>query len=217
MLHALSDTECRVVGVLMEKSLTTPEQYPLSLHALTNGCNQKSNRFPLMSLSEDDVRQCVEDLLKKHLVTMTTGFGSRVDKVAHRFCNTEFGDITLSEHQYAVITELLLRGPQTPGELRGRCQRLASFDDLGDVESTLHSLLAYQPDPLIAAMPREPGKREVRYRHCFSEETIKAVTATTAAAFDNHADLHSQVQQLNRELAALKERVTALENARSSE
>ena len=146
MTITLTENEARVIGVLLEKSVTTPEQYPLSLNALTNGCNQKSNRLPVTQYSEDDIIQTLDSLKAKRLIQLESGFGSRVTKYAHRFCNTEFGDLKLSEFQQAIITELLLRGPQTPGELRGRCQRLAKFSDVGDVESTINSLIAYQPN-----------------------------------------------------------------------
>ena len=149
MTTTLSEMEARVIGVLLEKSVTTPEQYPLSLNALTNGCNQKSNRLPVTQLTEDEVIKILDGLKGKRIVQASSGYGSRVDKYSHRFCNTEFGDIKLSDHQQAIITELLLRGPQTPGELRGRCQRIAQFADISDVEATISSLLAYQPERLF--------------------------------------------------------------------
>lgn len=220
MTTHLTENECRVIGVLLEKSITTPDQYPLSINALTNGCNQKSNRDPVTQFSEDDVKRIVEDLKDKRLVQLTTGFGSRVDKLQHRFCNTEFGDLKLSEQQLAVVTELLLRGPQTPGELRGRCQRLAHFSDMADIEATLASLQAYQPDALVRQLAREPGKREARYQHCFTESggnnaPIVNDTVHTpvqrAEPRTELAALQAQVAELTTTLQSVLARLDALE------
>ncbi len=220
MTTHLTENECRVIGVLLEKSITTPDQYPLSINALTNGCNQKSNRDPVTEFSEDDVRRIIDDLKEKRLVQLTTGFGSRVDKLQHRFCNTEFGDLKLSEQQLAIITELLLRGPQTPGELRGRCQRLAHFSNMADVEATLASLQAYQPDTLVRQLAREPGKREARYQHCFTDQTDSSSTATVDTvqspahrleSCNDIASLQSQVAELTTTLQSVLARLDALE------
>ncbi|AMJ94907.1 hypothetical protein AVL56_11780 [Alteromonas stellipolaris] len=214
MTTPLSDMEARVIGVLLEKSVTTPEQYPLSLNALTNGCNQKSNRLPVTQLTEDEVIKILDGLKGKRIVQASSGYGSRVDKYSHRFCNTEFGDIKLSDHQQAIITELLLRGPQTPGELRGRCQRLAQFADISDVEATISSLLAYQPDALIFSLPRESGKREIRYNHTFcqrggyndngeseskseSADTVETLKAALLEVKATLADLESRINNLS--------------------
>jgi len=207
----LNDAEARVIGVLLEKSITTPEQYPLSLNALTNGCNQKSNRLPITQFSEDEVIHIVDGLKAKRIVQATSGYGSRVDKYSHRFCNTEFGDIKLSDHQLAIIIELLLRGPQTPGELRGRSQRLATFSDMGEVEATINSLLAYQPSPLVYALPREPGKREERYHHTFidvpsNDEGMNPAT-TSGESIDALRDSLNQAKLM---LSALEARIDAL-------
>ena len=130
----LSLYETRVIGALLEKERTTPDQYPLTLNALTTACNQKSNRDPVLELEETEVREVLDDLLKKHLVSEQEGFGSRVTKIKHRFCNTEFSDLQLSDRAVAVLCVLFLRGPQTPGELRSRTNRLCSFDDVQQVE-----------------------------------------------------------------------------------
>lgn len=216
MTITLTEDEARVIGVLLEKSVTTPEQYPLSLNALVNGCNQKSNRLPVTKYTEEDVNNIIEGLKAKHLIQLETGFGSRVDKYTHRFCNTEFGDITLSDHQQAIITELLLRGAQTAGELRGRCQRLTSFNDMSDVEAAINSLIAYQPTPLVEALPREAGKREVRYRHRFSipvsaTEPQPASPSEEPAHPDTLTHLRQALEGVKATVAQLESRISALE------
>ncbi|MDO6567680.1 YceH family protein [Alteromonas sp. 1_MG-2023] len=213
MATTLSDMEARVIGVLLEKSVTTPEQYPLSLNALTNGCNQKSNRFPITQFTEDEVIALLDGLKSKRIVQASSGYGSRVDKYSHRFCNTEFGDIKLSDHQQAIITELLLRGAQTPGELRGRCQRLAQFADISDVEATISSLLAYQPDPLIYALPREAGKREIRYNHTFCDFDGKQEEHNSEPQkTDTVEALRTSLQEVKSAVAVLETRINKLEN-----
>ena len=211
MTTTLSDMEARVIGVLLEKSVTTPEQYPLSLNALTNGCNQKSNRLPVTQLTEDEVIKILDGLKSKRIVQASSGYGSRVDKYSHRFCNTEFGDIKLSDHQQAIITELLLRGPQTPGELRGRCQRLAQFADISDVEATISSLLAYQPDALIYSLPRESGKREIRYNHTFCQlGENSSASESTDDNTDTVETLKAALLQVKATLADLESRINDL-------
>jgi uncharacterized protein YceH (UPF0502 family) len=209
MREILNERECRVISVLLEKSMTTPEQYPLSLNALTNGCNQKSNRAPVMSLSEAEVNDILDGLKQKRLIQVVTGFGSRVEKYDQRFCNTEFSDIKLSEQQTAIITELMLRGPQTPGELRGRCQRMASLANVSDVESALSSMQAYQPEPLVRKLEREPGKREARYEHCFGVPCDPPHTLT-----DPHStpSLEESPLSLAEEVANMKIKISQLEN-----
>jgi uncharacterized protein YceH (UPF0502 family) len=165
----LTPYEARVIGCLIEKEITTPEQYPLSLNALTNACNQKSNRDPVLDLDEATVQQTVDGLVKKYLVSANSGFGNRVTKYRHRFCNSEFGDLKLSGQETAIVCELLLRGPQTPGELRTRTERLCRFADVQEVETTLVKLMERE-EPLAARLPREPGKRESRFMHLFFGE-----------------------------------------------
>ncbi len=130
----LTAIEARVIGCLIEKEVTTPDQYPLSLNALTNACNQKSNREPVMSLSEADVLDAVDALIERRLVSDESGFNSRVSKYQHRFCNTEFGDLQLTEQEKGIVCCMLLRGAQTPGEIRTRTNRLATFNDVKEVE-----------------------------------------------------------------------------------
>jgi len=136
----LSPLEARVIGCLLEKELTTPDQYPLSLNSLTLACNQKSSREPVLSLTESDVQAIIDDLNKKRLISEQSGFGSRVVKYKHRFCNTEFSELQLNNAEVALICVLLLRGPQTPGELKTRTARLHEFNDVGQVETALIGL-----------------------------------------------------------------------------
>lgn len=168
MLVQLSAKQARVIGVLLEKEVTTPDQYPLSLNALTLGCNQKSNREPVMQLSEIEVQEVIDELNLKNLLFEVTGTGSRVLKYKHRFCNTEFSSLQFTKQQFAIICVLLLRGPQTPGELRTRTNRLASFTDANELERVLETLTDLNAEQLVTKLAREPGKRESRYAQLFS-------------------------------------------------
>jgi uncharacterized protein YceH (UPF0502 family) len=164
----LSPVEARVIGCLIEKQITTPDQYPLSLNALVNACNQKSNRDPLLDLEERVVQQTLDDLGRKHFVIEKSGFGSRVPKYQHRFCNTEYGTLKLDPLELAIVCELLVRGPQTPGELRTRAARMAPVGDVSDVEAALARLSAREDGPFVVRLAREAGRRDSRYAHLFS-------------------------------------------------
>jgi uncharacterized protein YceH (UPF0502 family) len=166
----LTPIEARVIGSLIEKQVTTPDQYPLSLNALVNACNQKSNRDPVLELEERIVQQTVDDLGRKHLVVEKSGFGSRVPKYQHRFCNTEYGTLKLDPQELAIVCELLLRGPQTPGELRSRAARMAPFSDVSEIEAALTRLSDREDGPFVTRLAREPGRRDSRYAHLFSGE-----------------------------------------------
>lgn len=174
----LTALEARVIGCLIEKQITTPDQYPLSLNALVNACNQKSNRIPVLELDESAVRQTLDALAKKHLILERGGFGSRVSKYQHLFCNTEFGTLKFTPQELAVVCELLLRGPQTPGELRSHASRMAPFADVSEVEAILEQLSERESGPLVVCLAREPGRREARYAHLFSGEPDSAPAAT---------------------------------------
>ncbi|MGH8261762.1 MAG: YceH family protein [Steroidobacteraceae bacterium] len=180
----LESLEARVIGCLIEKQITTPDQYPLSLNALVSACNQKSNRDPAMSLDEATVQRAVDALSRKHLILEKSGFGSRVPKYQQLFCNTEYGSLKFSPQELAIVCELLLRGPQTPGELRSRASRMAPFTDVLEVEAALKSLVDRESGPLIARLPREPGRREARYMHLFSGEAPPMSAADDTAATD---------------------------------
>src|SRR5271166_7067234 len=169
MEFRLTETEVRVLGALIEKDITTPEYYPLSLNALVNACNQKSNRDPVMALEEDAVRQALRSLSEQALVR-SAGGDSRVPKFEHRLNEL----YNFHRHEIAVLCVLLLRGPQTPGELRTRAERMYAFEDLEAVHSALHLLMRREP-PLVKILPRQPGTKESRYMHLFSGETIPAI------------------------------------------
>ncbi|MEA2080260.1 MAG: DUF480 domain-containing protein [Pseudomonadota bacterium] len=212
--------EARVIGCLIEKEITTPDQYPLSLNALSGACNQKSNREPVMALDESTVQQTLDELIKKRLVLDKSGFGSRVVKYRHRFCNSEFGNLKFSQQELGIICVLLLRGPQTPGELRTRTNRLCKFSDVHEVESTLAQLMERDDGPFVVRLPHEAGKRELRYAHLFSGEvqiadsTQNRDTQVPISGPDNERldQLERLVSELRQELERLEERIGQLES-----
>jgi len=203
----LSAVECRVLGSLIEKELTTPEYYPLSLNALVNACNQKSNRDPFMNLDEEAVKQALQRLNKEGLAGPADNMVSRVTKYEHRLQEA----YNFTRHEIAVLCELLLRGPQTPGELRSRAERMHTFEDLGVVHSTLQKLMKREP-PLATLLPRQPGTKEARYAHLLSEDvtTRKPELETEAAESvvlggDRIARLETQLAEVQQEVADLKQ------------
>lgn len=213
----LSPLEGRVIGCLVEKEITTPDQYPLSLNALTTACNQKSNRDPVLALDRVAVQDIVDGLMKKHLVTdRSGGMGGRVTRYRHRFCNTQFGDLKLSPQETAIVCELLLRGPQTPGELRGRASRMAALHDVSEVEAALQSL-AGREDPLVARLPRQPGRRESRWMQLFTGEAPPEAESVPPAANpeklpadSGHENLEARVAELETQIERLHRRLDAL-------
>lgn len=212
----LSALEARIIGCLIEKAITTPDQYPLSLNALTNACNQKSNRDPIMDLDERTVQQTVEGLSRKHLILEKSGFGSRVPKYQHRFCNTGFGAPTFSPLETAIVCELLLRGPQTPGELKTRTARMAEVNDVAEVEDALLNLATREDGPFVAQLPREAGRRDSRYAHLFSGDVEIPDTPRAAASPESRSRpqtdrierLEELVEELRRELDELKSKLS---------
>jgi uncharacterized protein YceH (UPF0502 family) len=208
----LNEVETRVLGALVEKELTTPEYYPLSLNALVNACNQKSNRDPMMSLDEDSVREAIRTLEKKGLAGPADNMVSRVTKYEHRLQEA----FNFTRHETAILAELLLRGPQTPGELRTRADRMHKFDDLGIAQSTLQRLMKREP-PLVKVLPRQPGTKEARYAHLLSgdvelppqEFSAEAGSAGGAEGRDRIARLEDQVETLQSEIAELKQQFAA--------
>ncbi|HKE95058.1 MAG TPA: DUF480 domain-containing protein [Povalibacter sp.] len=210
----LTALEARVIGCLIEKAITTPDQYPLSLNALTNACNQKSNRDPIMDLDERTVQQTIDALVRKHLILEKSGFGSRVQKYQHRFCNTGFGAPAFSALETAIICELLVRGPQTPGELKTRAARMAEVADAGEVDLALMNLATREDGPYVVQLPREPGRRDSRYAHLFSGDVEPLPAAVAAPAEprprpqgDRIERLEELVAELRRELNELKEKL----------
>ena len=199
MEFCLTLNETRVIGCLLEKESTTPDQYPLSLNALTNACNQKSNREPVLSLTESEVRTAVDGLASERLISEESG--SRVSKYKHRFCNTEFGSLQLTEQERGIVCALFLRGPQTPGELRSRTGRLAEFANVKAVDTTLQSMTE---KGMVVQLPREAGKRESRYAHLFSGE-VETIDEVELVADDK-----ARIKELEHEVMVLKAEVDRL-------
>src|SRR5438309_5772304 len=203
-LH-LSETEARVLGSLVEKDITTPDYYPLSLNALVNACNQKNNRDPVMSLDENAVQEALDTLQTKRLAGATSSADSRVTKYEHRLQEV----FNFRRDETAVICVLLLRDRQTPGELRGRTERMHLFNDLDEVQSTLQRFIQRNP-PLIAMLARQPGTKESRYMHLFSgvvdswQPPSNSVTSPITSDGDRIADLETAVAGLEKEIAELK-------------
>lgn len=212
----LSREEARVVGALMEKEVTTPDQYPLTLKGLTVACNQKSNREPVMSLSESEVQSIVDDLKEKNLVAEVL-FGGRVPKYKHRFCNTEFSKLHLNKREFGVICVMLLRGAQTPGELRTRTNRMCNFDHVQDVDATLERLASREEGALVQKLEREPGQRESRFIQLFSPTDIQPRTAPSGEASvsastrgQGSEDHEQRICALENEVSALREELESL-------
>jgi len=199
----LDAAEVRVLGALMEKEIATPEYYPLSLNALVNACNQKSNREPVVNYDEPAVDAALTSLRHKGLAVRISGHDMRVPKHGHRLSEV----LNLGRREAAVLCVLMLRGPQTAGELRARTERLYEFDDLDAVEACLQRLVEWQPDPLAARLPRQAGFKEVRYAHLLGgEPQVQAAPppATRQPGDDQLARLQATVESLAGEVAELK-------------
>ena len=215
MSLTLSENEARVIGCLIEKSVVTPDQYPLTLNALTNACNQKSARDPVMSLQQGVVQRTVRDLEAKNLLRVDESFKSRTEKYVQRFCNTRYSDYQFDPPQLAIVCLLLLRGPQTPGELRSRSGRLHSFSDNAAVVESLEQLIHHEPEPLAVKLPRTPGRKDSEYMHLFSgtvdvearENAVRAAAVSRPAARAGTADLEQRVSRLEAEVAELRKRL----------
>ena len=208
----LNVVEVRVLAALWEKEITTPDYYPLSLNALVNACNQKSNRDPAMNLDEDAVRGALRTLDDNSLARSVSAADSRVTKYEHRLQEA----FNFDRREAAIFCELLLRGPQTPGELRSRAERMHHFDDLSEVQSALQRLISREP-PLVKVLARQPGTKESRYVHLLSGEP-DAVTAPEAhepppiasrQTGDKHSRLESEVADLRKDIAELKQQFAA--------
>jgi uncharacterized protein len=202
----LNQVECRVLGSLVEKEVTTPEYYPLSLNALVNACNQKSNRDPVMTLDEATVRQALYSLEGQSLVRSFSPADSRVTKYEHRLQEA----FNFYRHETAILCLLLLRGPQTPGELRSRSERMHSFDDLAAVQSSLQHLMKREP-PLVKPLSRQPGTKETRYAHLLSGDVaLVAPDLPMQTAAEEHALDVDKVRKLEEEITALKNELAEL-------
>jgi len=205
-VKVLSEVETRVLGALVEKELTTPEYYPLSLNALVNACNQKSNRDPVMSLNENDVNQALRALENEGLAGPADAMDNRVTKFGHRLGEA----FNLGRRETAILCELLLRGPQTPGELRSRADRMYKFDDLGQVQSTLQ-LLAQREPPMVKMLLRQPGTKEARYSHLLSGDTqTQAPEAAREVASAHGNSSGERIARLENEVAVLQKEVSDL-------
>ena len=215
MTPQLSEIEARVVGCLIEKQVATPDQYPLTLHSLVAACNQKSNRDPVLALAEHDVQAALSALTRRDLVLERFGLGDRVPKYQQLFCNTEFGSLRFSPLQTAIVCELLLRGPQTPGELRTRAARLAEIKDPDEVETALDDLVTRSDGPFVARLPREPGRRDSRYMQLFTGAEPPAAAEPVDSAPPDRVPatgrlesrveaLEQAVEELRRELRGLR-------------
>ncbi len=210
MEFKLTENEVRVLGSLIEKDITTPEYYPLSLNALVNACNQKSNRDPVMQLNEDAVRDALEGLQEQRLAGPARGADSRVTKYEQRL--QEVFNFTRAE--IAVLCVLLLRGPQTPGELRGRAERMHRFETLEDVQAALQKLMQREP-ALAKVLPRQPGTKESRYAHLLAGDVVEAQTPVqigaaverTPADAERIARLEEEVAGLRREVSEVKDQL----------
>ena len=211
-MKTLSEVETRVLGSLVEKELTTPEYYPLSLNALVNACNQKSNRDPVMNLTDNAVGQALRSLDKEGLAGPADAMDNRVTKFGHRLQEA----FNFDRREIAVLCELLLRGPQTPGELRSRAERMHRFDDLGQVQSTLQRLAQREP-PLVKVLPRQPGTKEARYTHLLSGDAqpqtphvvVEADCADGNAGGERVVRLENEVANLRKEVSDLQQQFAA--------
>ncbi|GAL18206.1 protein of unknown function YceH [Vibrio maritimus] len=211
----LSLVEARVIGCLIEKEVTTPDQYPLTLNSLTTACNQKSNRDPVLSLMDAEVQDAVTALIDRRLVSDESGFNSRVSKFQHRFCNTEFGDLKLTAQEKGIVCCMLLRGAQTPGEIRTRTNRLCNFTDVKEVEAVLDSMASRDSGALVVKLPREAGKRESRYMHLFSGAVdVEQLTQEAAAGASQTVSTPTQarIESLENEVKALKQELNELKS-----
>jgi len=209
----LAAAEARVLGALMEKEATTPEYYPLSLNALVNACNQRSNREPVMNLDEDDLRQALNGLESKQLAGRARSAEGRVTKYEHWLGEA----FNFSRAEGALVCALVLRGPQTPGELRGRTERIHQFAEIADVLAGLEKLMQREP-PVVAVLPRQPGTKESRYAHLLSGPVESIILPATESASAPNAASHEErisrleatVEVLRQEIDALRQRIDAL-------
>jgi len=203
----LDEAEARVLGALLEKEITTPEYYPLSLNALVNACNQKSNREPVVSYDEETVLQAIERLRDKGLALVSTGRESRVPKYLQRISEK----FNFDRREVALLCVLLLRGPQTPGELRGRTQRMYEFDDLDGVEATLTRLMEREPDALVKRLARQPGTKESRYAQLFTGDVADTYAGVAVERPPEHHVAHDdRVAALEEEVRGLRQDVAEL-------
>ncbi|MEM9323931.1 MAG: YceH family protein [Pseudomonadota bacterium] len=213
-LPELDAIEARIIGCLIEKSVVTPDQYPLTLNALTNACNQKTSRDPVMSLSAGEVQGGLRRLTDKHLVMVDENFRGRAEKYTQRFCDTRYSELQFDSAERAIVTLLMLRGPQTPGELKSRSGRLHAFPGPNEVEAAMNALMQRDAGPLVVRLPRRAGRRDNEYMHLFSGEvdgsTEPAAVTTPAAADPKTAEDSATLAELTRRLEQLEATVAEL-------
>jgi uncharacterized protein YceH (UPF0502 family) len=217
--HELTDIEARIIGCLIEKSITTPDLYPLTLNALINACNQKSGRNPVMALQPGEVQHALGVLEAKHYVRRDENFKSRTEKYTQRFCSTRYSNLQLDKAEVAIVCLLLLRGPQTPGELRARSGRLHNFADNGEVSTALAGLVERDGESLAVKLPKSPGRKDAEYMHLFSGPVDLEAHASQARAEVNSgsserhsvAELAERVSQLEADVVALKAQLELVE------
>jgi len=208
----LNAEEIRVIGCLMEKAVVTPDQYPLTLNALTNACNQKSSRDPVMALTQGEVQHTTRELESKNLLSVEENFKRGVEKYKQRLCNTGFSELQFSPAEYAIITLLLLRGAQTPGEIKSRSGRLHEFADHQAVVDTLNDLIEHEGGALVVKLPRQPGRKDCEYMHLFGGEIdMEEYASRTPSARSSEPglrelvmDLQQRVERLEQELSELR-------------
>lgn len=222
MLPELSAVEARVIGCLMEKSVVTPDQYPMTLNALTNACNQKSSREPVMNLGQGEVQRATRSLKEKSLLRIDENYRSGTEKYRQGLCNTTFGDLQLRPAEFAVLCLLLLRGPQTPGELKARSGRLHEFSEVEDVMTALQSLSSGDAEALVRRLPRRAGRRDNEYMHQLCGPVAGASVSpaeiapaaepadTPASPQPATASLENRVAQLESEMAELRRKLADL-------
>ena len=214
MSLSLNEVEIRILGCLIEKQLTTPDYYPLTLNSLIAACNQKSNREPVMNLSESQVQDALSSLQDKYLVREKMLPGSRTPKYEHKLSGTLTQEFDFNINQLAVLSILFVRGPQTVGEIKGRTQRMADFLDLDQVEACLQELQNHAKGPFVKALPRQPGRREIRYGHVFGGEVQTAEIADTQEFVASAApESVSELQAVKAELAQLREEFENFKNS----
>ncbi|HEX5787312.1 MAG TPA: DUF480 domain-containing protein [Woeseiaceae bacterium] len=210
MLPDLTAIEARIIGSLIEKSIITPDQYPMTLNALTAACNQKSSREPVMNLNQGEVQRTLRNLEARHLVMADENFRSRVEKYRHRFCNTRYSDLQFSDAELAIVCLLLLRGAQTAGELRARSGRLHAFADNDEVVTALEGLMR-RTEPVVVKLPRRAGRRDAEFMHVFAgpvdveaAEEAAAAAKPAGRATPSVADLAARIETLEAEMARLR-------------
>lgn len=210
MTAPLTPEEARIIGCLLEKAVVTPDQYPLTANSLMLACNQKTSRDPIMNLELGEVMRTCHKLKDKHLINIEENFRSGTEKYTHRFCNTMLGTYQFNPAEYAIVTLLLLRGAQTPGELRSRSGRLHTFDTNQDVVAALEALMQHSAGPVVARLPRQPGRQDHQYMHTFSGQLESVPEDEGIAPRSSTVHSGSSLSQLETRVAVLEKALLEL-------